>query len=126
MIEPDVSDNGLVAEFSSINMNNFYFCTELIINKSIKKLYFMNTGESGGGGSYHDINSIYAAETMEEIIDIALDTFNEEHNRDDECPDCTNDICKKKFIGELKKNYSSSFICTDYEDMPFDIWTMEL
>jgi hypothetical protein len=59
------------------------------------------------------------------IINDALDYFDEEHNREDECEDCTNNKCKKIFSRTLRK-FKKAHIEGTYYETHFEIWIVNI
>lgn len=114
---------GLLGEFNGYGNKDIYYCTTLSILDGAKKIYFMKINESGGGGSYHLVSWLYASTSKKELIDDALEYFNNEHNRDNECSECINDKCKQNLINDLKKKYYTEFDCSDYEPAYIRIWS---
>lgn len=116
------NDDGLLGEISKIGNENRCYCTEMKIDKTTNKIYFMKISESGGGGSYHEIFWLHVSTNLDKLIDGAIDYFSNEHNRDEECDNCKDHGCQKKLISDLKKKHRASFTCTDYEDTMVEIW----
>ena len=115
-------DDGLLGEFNS--RDDICYCTRIEIENDTTEMYFMKINESNGGGSYHDVCWIHASLDLEELIDTALIYFSQEHNRDNQCSNCIDNMCKKKLIKDLKKKYFTYFDCTDYEEASIKIWTI--
>lgn len=121
-----VDDNGFLGDFYSYKNDNDYHCTKMKVPDGTNKMHFIKIHEFNGGGSYHSISSIYAYPDIKDMFQTAIDYFNTEHNRDDECEDCKNNGCKKKLMKELKENSRSFFHCTNCEEVTIEIWSMEI
>lgn len=122
MIEP-ISENNMVAEFSDYSSKIVSGCVKYYIQDETKILYFLHIHETDGGQCYSSTHWLYVSEDKSEILDIASDYFNEEHNRENDCKDCLIDNCEKKFRINIEKDNRSDIFGTDSS---VEIWDLKL
>lgn len=100
-------------------------CTQMNINKQTRFLYFMKIYEDGGAEAYHHVCWLYVSTDKKKLIQIALNFFEEDHNRSQGCSKCESglDKCRKKFIVGLE-NKGTGFIdaTDDVEGITVNIW----
>ena len=123
--EDDIMDrsetNQICEDASVIGCDDSVYCTKIQIDENTNALYFLKIMEHGGGGSYHLSMWLCVEEDQSMIIDHAINYFENEHNRDDECEDCPN--CLEEMIKSLKTEQFASITCTSYEGTDFEIWS---
>lgn len=120
-----VQNNELVEEFSTINPGDEIkvSCFESKLN--CNEIYILIQHESGGGGSYHALRKIFVADCINKLTEIAMETFDLEHNRNDgDCEDCQ-DVCgdsciekcpcRLQVLEEFKPGSMASFRCSDFD-----------
>ncbi|AGF85689.1 hypothetical protein QJ854_gp093 [Moumouvirus goulette] len=89
-------DDNILGEFSSVNEECKYYCTMIDVDKHEKNIYFLKITEDAGAQRYSINHRIYVISNMIEIIDNVGFWFDEEHNRNKNCPKC------KKYKKHLK------------------------
>lgn len=100
---------------SSVHMKKEIFCTEYETSDQTQNIYLFRYEESGGGGSYHDIFSVYIFETRQEAIQDAINSFTSEHNHH-------NDWCEEYMSVEDCINLFRSEITNNNQAYPEDCY----
>lgn len=122
--KPDIEDKilkdpDLLSEFSNIHNKDIAYVTKLKVPKTCEKIYFGRIEESGEGGSYHELVTLFADSNFDNIVDNVLDYYETEHNRDDECKKCDKGICKQNIIKKIKNNYFNKDDSVDLKSTDF-------
>ncbi|AZL89596.1 hypothetical protein QKC54_gp0918 [Megavirus baoshan] len=126
-IKSDEDDDDMLGEFSSVNEECKYYCSvvDIDIDEDDKNIYFLKVTQDNGPGSYSIQHRIYAVSSMIEIIGHAETWFDEEHNRNKNCPKCKKYkkhlkyLKHKKYI-KNKNKYISYKKYKKYENMNTD------
>lgn len=113
-------------EFSTVQNQHIAFITRFTVDSGTKKIHFIKMHESRGGGSYSETTYIWFCSTKEEVLGVAENYFDDEHNRDEECGQCENDNCKKRMLEELGKDKCAEIECTDFEPVFIQIWSKKI
>ncbi len=102
--EYEILENGIIGQMSTIRQSEESYYVAIPIPEDTKFLYLVVINESGGGGSYHELDFLYIEPTIVDAIEHVIDYFDNEHNRDDECKKCRADPkkCKRRIIRKLK------------------------
>ncbi|AEX62000.1 hypothetical protein CE11_01023 [Megavirus courdo11] len=118
-------DNNMLGEFDSVSEKCKYYCTMIDIDEDNKNIYFLKVTEDAGAQRYSVYHRIYVVSNMRRIMDYVEIWFDEEHNRNGNCPKCKkyNKHLKylkyKKYI-KNKKKYASYKKYEKYESMNTD------
>ena len=120
-----ICEDGTLADgCSTIGRAHKTYCSRILVKPRTTTLFFSKIEESGGAGKYHEVFWIIVSESLDSAIDKAVDYFELEHNRDDECEECKEDgdRCKNELVESLKNGESGSILCTDYEGAIATVW----
>lgn len=119
-------DDGCIGEISTLSQNRH--CISIPISDDADHLFFSVISESGGGGSYHEIDFLYLETEFENAIDHIIDYFENEHNRSDECEMCRSDSqsCKNILIHNLKTKHYTEIDTSCYDGVDASIYKIML
>jgi hypothetical protein len=126
--ECELLDNGCIGEMSTIHQSEESTFVSIPIPKESEYLFVIVVEESGQGGSYHEIDFLYIETDFEDALDHAIDYFENEHNRSEECELCQEDpeSCQKKMIDDLKKKGFADIETSSYEGAHVSIYKIKL
>ncbi|AVL94491.1 hypothetical protein ma105 [Moumouvirus australiensis] len=115
----------ILGDFSSVNEKCKYYCSMIDVNEQDKNIYFLKITEDVGAQHYSINHRIYAVSSMIEIIGHVETWFDEEHNRNKNCPKCKKyekHLKYKKYIKYIKNKdkYTGYKKYKKYENMNTD------
>lgn len=102
--ECELLENGCIGEMSTIRQSDESTFVAIPVPEGCEYVYVLVLSESGGGGSYHEMDFLYIETEFDNVVDHVVDYFSNEHNRDGECELCQGDpeYCEKRLVEDLK------------------------
>ena len=107
-------EDDLVDGFSNYGYSNEHY-SYLKVENDAKSLYFLIEEQDNSGMEYGGWISIYVSEDKEYVLEHAIATYENEHNRPDsknKCPKCKkhkDNYCELKMLKSLKK-YKKTYL----------------
>lgn len=96
------------------NLDDILVCSKIIYDENIYELYFICIIELGEAGSYGNGEQwIHICSDKQNCINLAIDYFNDEHDRNNRCDECINGECKKELFDNLKNYNKIEIRCYD-------------
>jgi len=106
---------------SSDNLDDEWLCSRISLEDEMTRLYFICIIELGDAESYGNGEQwIHICLDKKSAIGIAVDFFDNEHDRNDKCEDCGDDNkCEKELVKTLVKENLAEIVCNDNHSCPY-------